>query len=499
MHELPEHLRCFLDPAFYPHPTQQVEMLQTHISWVFLTGEFAYKVKKPVNFGFLDFSTLEKRHLYCDEELRLNRRLAPELYLDVLPIGLNARQYQLGSKTGIVDYCLCMRQFSQANLLSTRLEQGTFQAEWMDLIAADLARFHTSVASDASSRHGSPEVLADHIQDNLTIAADHSGRVVDAPQLAQLHDFADRELTRLHDTLLQRQQAGFVRPCHGDLHLHNITLFEGRPLAFDCIEFSEKYRIIDTMNDVAFLVMDCEARGRPDLGLRFLSRYLEATGDYQGLKPLRLYLFYRATVRGKVATLSAGNAGISEAERQSHEAEARHYFGLALNYAEPAKPHLYAVGGLSGSGKSHLALKGCGSLHAVIIRSDATRKRIASQHADQPLYGDKMHRLTYEAMFTAARETLAAGWPVILDATFLGKTQRDRVRQLAATANVPLSIYWLEPPLALLRERVGQRTLQQQDISDADLPVLEKQLAGYRSPDESDIVILTSSDDWPAD
>jgi len=499
MHELPAHLQPFLDPAFYPHPVEKVDMLQTHISWVFLTGKLAYKVKKPVNFGFLDFSTLDKRHHYCNEELRLNQRLAPELYLEVLPVGRDEHGSRLGSETGIADYCLCMRQFSQADLLSHRLELGNFQDEWMDRIAADLAHFHASVATKASHRHGSPETLARHIRDNLAIAGEHIGRVVDGSQLQALENFADLELARLHDKLLQRQQAGFVRPCHGDLHLHNITLFEDTPLAFDCIEFSEEYRIIDTMNDVAFLVMDCEARGRPDLGLRFLSRYLEATGDYQGLKPLRLYLFYRATVRGKVATLSAGNAGISEAERQAYEADARRYFDLAARYAEPANPRLYGVGGLSGSGKSHLALKGCSRTNAVIIRSDATRKRIASKHADLPLYGDKMHRQTYEAMFAAARETLAAGWPVILDATFMDRSQRNNARQLAADAGVPLHLYWLDPPEALLRNRIQQRTLKRQDISDADLSVLEKQLTDYRRPEESDIAILTSSDDWPED
>ena len=497
MHELPEHVRPFLEPDFYPHPVGHIEMLQTHISWVFLTGKFAYKLKKPVNFGFLDFSTQEKRRYYCTEELRLNRRLAPELYLDVLPVSQKRDSFCLGDETNVVDYCLKMRQFGQQDLLSRRLEHGNFEAAWMDRIATDIAAFHVSVTAEASTKQGSPDQLAAHIRDNLDIAGRHQGEVIDSAQLGRLRAFAEDELRRFHNPLLRRQREGFVRPCHGDLHLGNLTLWQGKPLAFDCIEFNEEYRTIDTMNDVAFLVMDCEARGRPDLGMRFLSRYLEASGDYGGLELLPLYLFYRATVRGKVACLSAGNTSLAASERAGKFTEAHHYFNLAASYAAPLSPKLIMIGGLSGSGKSHLALIGCGIERAVVIRSDATRKRIAGEHAGLPLYGEAMHRLTYEAMLAAAVTALKAGWPVILDATFLGRSQRDAVRKLAAEAEVPLTLYWLDTSSDELRLRVQARSAVGRDISDADLDVLEGQLANYRRPTETGITFLSGSDRWP--
>ncbi|MDQ7010353.1 MAG: phosphotransferase, partial [Mariprofundaceae bacterium] len=328
MDALPAHVRAFLNPDFYPHPTADIRLIQTHISWVFLTGDYAYKLKKPVNPGFLDFSTLEKRRFYCRRELELNRRLAPKIYLDVLPVGRADGEYRLGGKTDTADYCLKMRQFDQRDLLDQRLDAGTFEPTWMDTLAADIADFHKH-AETAPREFGGIDALRRHIKANFQIAKQHLGTALSESTYTTLRDHCRTLLRRQAKAVARRLQQGHVRDCHGDLHLRNIALFRHKPCVFDCIEFGDEFRMIDTMNDVAFLLMDCDARGRPDLGYRFLSRYLEHTGDYDGLALLPLYLIYRACVRGKVACLLAEDRGVDEATRTAQLAEASHYFSLA--------------------------------------------------------------------------------------------------------------------------------------------------------------------------
>ncbi|MDQ6960102.1 MAG: AAA family ATPase, partial [Mariprofundaceae bacterium] len=257
------------------------------------------------------------------------------------------------------------------------------------------------------------------------------------------------------------------------------------------------YRMIDTMSDVAFLVMDCDARARPDLGFRFLSRYLECSGDYDGLSLLSLYLSYRAGVRGKVACLLSDDHGIDAGEKTRQQAEAARYFDLAESYALPSYPRLFATGGLSGSGKSRLALLGCGIERAIIIRSDATRKRVANYHTQLDLYGAEMNVRTYKTMFTAAKTALAAGFSVILDATFLRWEDREHIRQLVSSTGVESRIYWLDVDKQVLRKHIRRRMRKKTDASDANLHVLDMQLAHYRRPQEVDIRFVTSAEEWP--
>lgn len=492
---LPAHIQALFRPETYPHAVENIEMIQTHISWVFLTGNYAYKVKKPLHLDFLDFSTLTKRKYYCEQELALNRRLTEDIYLDVLPLCRQGDHYQLNGSGTVLDYCLKMRQFDQSGLLDQRLNSNRFDPSWMDLLAESTARFHAE--QESSAEFGQPQMLADHIQTNLDIAGNHIGDAFNESTMAELADYARDELLRQNKNLCSRQADGFIRPCHGDLHLKNITLIENRPCIFDCIEFSDEFRIIDTMNDVAFLVMDCDAHGRADLGLRFLSRYLEHTGDYSGLRPLNLYLFYRATVRGKVSTLLATEI-TAENERKQAFIEAKQYFDLAATYTQTKQAELFAIGGLSGSGKSHLALLGSGMERAIIIRSDATRKRIASDYPDLDLYSRNMHINTYTAMFEAAHTALDAGFSVILDATFLHPDSRQQVYKLATACDAPLHFFWLDIEEPVLRDRITQRQHAANDISDATLCVLDLQLSEYRRPTEPWIRFLCSSSAWPS-
>jgi len=498
--DMPPHIRAFLQPDAYPHPVEHVEMIQTHASWVFLTGAWVYKFKKPVDFGFMDFSTLEKRRYYCQQELRLNRRLAPALYRDVLTVyrhgqSLHDQSFNLSGPGEIVDYCLQMAQFDQADLLDQRLARQALEPQWMDLLASDVAAFHARAAINSNPDIDPVALLDRHIRDNLAVAADHQPDAIAPATLQTLSTFARSALAEKRADLIQRQRAGHIRDCHGDLHFRNIALIDGHPTLFDCIEFNDAYRIIDTMNDIAFLVMDCDAHARPDLGMRFLSRYLEQSGDYAGLKLLPLYLFYRAGVRGKVACILADE--LPEQQQPPQWQEAQRYFELAASYSRTESPTLFAIGGLSGSGKSHLALRGCGRERAIIIRSDATRKRIAAEFPDQELYGETMHIRTYAAMFDAARTCLKAGFSVILDATFLHPDSRRQLKALAEACDVPMQCFWLDIKTDVLKENVHRRQQKGHDISDADLRVLDMQLAEYQRPDEPWIQFLTSNRTWP--
>jgi len=491
-------IQAMLQADFYPHAVKKICLHQTHASWVLLTGDFAYKVKKPVNFGFLDFSTLEKRRHFCAEELRLNRRLAPELYLEVVPVGWQGGHFQLGGTRDIRDYCVKMRQFADTDLLSERIKSKAFDAAWMDVLAKDLANFHARTTHNhAITAFGTPGYLLSHIDASLNTALRHP-EAINAELIHSLRRLCMQQTKRFADVFEQRMADGHIRDCHGDLHLGNITLYNGRPTVFDCIEFNPEYRSIDTLNDAAFLFMDCDARGHAGLAFRFLSRYLEFSGDYTGLSLLSLFVSYRAGVRGKVACLLAEDAATGRSEKQAQLQEAARYFELATAYLKaPSTPCLYAIGGLSGSGKSHMALLGCGPARAVIIRSDATRKRIRGEYPNLPLYGEAMHRHTYQAMFDAAAILLHAGWPVILDATFLSMDERQRARNIADALGVPFRFAWIDVPEEKLREHIHRRLQGGTNISDADIQVLEKQLAHHHRPDEPHIHFLPSAEAWP--
>ncbi len=394
-----------------------------------------------------------------------------------------------------------MVQFSQHDLLDQRLHDGSFDPAWMDILARDIAIFHANAETSQSIRSfGDIHFLREHIMANLGIAEKHASISADGDQLEHIRQCSENVLRQHTDDIAARQRGRHIRDCHGDLHLKNMALFRNQPMVFDCIEFNDEYRMIDTISDVAFLVMDCDARARPDLGFRFLSRYLEFSGDYDGLSLLPLYLSYRAGVRGKVACLLSDDHGLDADEKARQQAEGTRYFDLADSYTSSAPLRLFAVGGLSGSGKSHLALLACGIERAIIIRSDATRKRIiAGGCAPLDPYGADMNARTYETMFTAAKIVLASGFSVILDATFLRQRDRERVRQLAVSLGVKSRIFWLEVDEQVLRQHVRKRMREKTDVSDADLRVLDVQLTQYQRPEEADIHFLSSSGEWAAE
>jgi aminoglycoside phosphotransferase family enzyme/predicted kinase len=452
-----------------------VRRVETHISWVLLDGEFAWKIKKPVRLGFLDFGELAMRRRFCDEELRLNRRLAPDLYLDVVAIGGSVEAPRLADTGPAIEYAVKMRQFAAGALFSEQLDAGTLQPGHLDQLAARLAAFHEAASvAGADTPYGS----AARIEADTARALDGLEALVGAAALAGLRARLQAVSGSLRALFEQRKAAGRVREGHGDLHLANAVVLGDEVTAFDCIEFDPGLRWIDVYNDVAFLAMDLLAHGRRDLAFRFLDAWLAAGGDYEGLPVLRYYLAYRALVRALVAhirrTQGGGAAGpdyLALAQRLAHERDAR----------------LLVTHGLSGSGKSHLSQRLLERAGAIRLRSDVERKRLfglaaledASAAPGEGLYGAHASQRTYERLRALATIALDAGYPVIVDAAFLRASERDDFRRLARERGVPFTILHCRADAVLLRERVAARRAGRADASDADLAVLERQLAGH--------------------
>ncbi|HUJ85545.1 MAG TPA: AAA family ATPase [Burkholderiales bacterium] len=498
------------DPARYPHPVERVELIETHISWVLLAGDFAYKLKKPVELGFLDFRSLEARRFYCEEELRLNRRTAPRLYLDLVAITGSEADPRLGGEGEVIDYAVKMRRFPQDALLSRMAQAGTLGAAHIDALARGIAAFHSRVArADAAGPFGSAaEVLAPAAQ-NFDQIEGLLGAGADLPELERLRRWTLQEHARLSASFEARKADGFVRECHGDLHLGNVALIDGEPVPFDGIEFNEALRWIDVMNEVAFLVMDLFDRRLPRLAWRFLNAYLEATGDYAGLPLLRFYLVYRALVRAKVACIRDHQPGLDARTHRRAGGEYLEYLRLAQALAARPARGLIVMHGVAGSGKTTVAqelLEACG---AVRLRSDAERKRLQGLEAGARtgsalgggIYSPQLTAQTYARLAALSGQVLEAGYAVIVDATFLARAQRAKFADLARKVGVPFAIALCEAPAGVLRERVATRRREARDASEADLAVLARQLES-REPltptEQADAVRFDAGETRPA-
>ena len=471
-------------PRCYPHAAPRVEAIETHISWVLLAGDFAYKIRKPVRLPFLDFSTLEARRRDCEEEVRLNRRTAPELYLGVVPIAGDVDEPRVDGAGPVLEYAVRMRRFEQGALFDRMARARTLEPSHVDALARGVARFHASVArADGASAYGTPErVLADALDNFHDIEALEES---DQRRIA-LEDLREWTLAEHHSLapfLAERHGDGFVRECHGDLHLGNVVLLEGEPVPFDCIEFEPRLRWIDVMSEVAFMAMDLERRALAALGARFVNAYLEETGDYPGLRVLRYYAVYRAMVRAKVASIRAHQADLEEARRKEAREDLASHLAFAHRLAHRARPALILMHGLSGSGKTRVSQRLVEALGAVRVRSDVERKRrhglAGAQASASPagggLYTSKEDRLTYARLAELASWILAAGYPAIVDATFLRRAERDAFRALASAAGASFTIASCVAPDAVLAERIAGRAAARTDASEASLAVLELQ------------------------
>ena len=446
-----------------------VDRVETHISWLLLTPKFAFKIKKPLRLSFLDFSSLELRRHFCEEELRLNRRLASDLYLDVVDIRGTPDAPTFAASGDVVEVALKMRRFPAGSLMTERLATGKLDATHIDRFAERLAEFHrTAPAVEPGSRFGAPECIVAQAAGTLDGIEQHGA------DGAALRAWIAEQSKALTPWWVERQSAGQVRECHGDLHLANALVLGDDVTAFDGIEFDPALRWIDVLSDSAFFAMDLIAHGRRDFAYRFLNAYLEHSGDYAGLPVLRFYMVYRALVRAHVALIRERQAGPMPAGPD--------YLALAHQLASESDARLLITHGLPGSGKTFVTQRLLEQVGAIRLRSDVERKRLfgltaLESSADRPrdeIYGPQATADAYARLRSLARTALSAGYPTIVDAANLREAERTQFRELAAELNVSFTILDCEASHGVLRERVSARLARRDDASEADLAVLER-------------------------
>jgi aminoglycoside phosphotransferase family enzyme/predicted kinase len=473
--------------AHQPPPSAPIELLETHISWILLVGAVAYKIKKPVDLGFVDFSTPERRAWFCEEELRLNRRLAPDLYLAVVPIHGPRQRARFHGGGPVIETALKMRRFPQEALLPAALARDAVPPAAFEALAGRLAAFHArSAVAGPSDPWGDPHHVCAPALANLAVL-ERCG--VDPSVLAPLRRWTEREAQRLTPLFRRRKADGRVREGHGDLHLGNMALLQGRIAVFDCLEFSPELRWIDAISDLAFAAMDLQHGGRPIESHRLLARWLERSGDFEGLRLWSWYRVYRALVRAKVTALRLAQADLAEEESQRRRGELSSYLGWAQAVIRPQRPALVITHGISGSGKSHWASRLAQAPGWIQLRSDGERKRRfglwgetgGAEGLEAPpaatLYAPAVSAWLYEERLAgSAAAALAAGLDVVVDATFLRRRDRQLFAQLARLSGATFAVLECDCPPGLARERVESRRQLGVDPSDADGFVIEGQL-----------------------
>jgi aminoglycoside phosphotransferase family enzyme/predicted kinase len=478
---LPPLIQALLDPRRYPQAVTQVSLVQTHISWVLLAGEFAYKIKKPVRLPFLDFSTLALRQRYCEDELRLNRRFAPDIYLDVVGLFNTPQDPQWRGPGAPIEYAVKMARFDETGRLDRVCARGELQPAHMSDLAATLVAFHAQAAvAPPASRFGSPSAVIAPARDNFSELLKQLPEVGVQARLHALQAWTEAQFTQLAPLMAARQQTGRVRECHGDLHLANLVLIDQRVRLFDCIEFNDDLRWIDVASEIAFTYVDLLAHQQPGLANGLVDDVLSLSGDYEAALLLRFYAVYRALVRAKVAA-------IRSRQTQDDDHEALDYLALAERLATPAPKRLVITHGLSGCGKtvaSTARLLGDPHASTLRLRSDVERKRLfglaanerSGSATDGGIYASTASAQTYARLRTLAALLLRAGGTVIVDAAFLKRADRDAFRALAAGSGAAFEILAPQASPEQLHERILARSALGLDASEATLDVLAQQM-----------------------
>lgn len=482
-----------MKPESYPLPTSSVELVQTHVSWIFLTDSHAFKIKKPVNFGFLDFSTLELRHFYCNEELRLNRRLCPEIYEDVIPLRESGKGAAFSGDGPIVDYAVMMKRLPAERMLDKLVESGAATPEELKNVAAAVSRFHAAAETSAHiSGFGSLQQIMFNWNENLEQMLPYQDSTLPAEERYAIQEWVT-EFSETHRDLFERRvKGGYIRDCDGDLHLENICLTGERVCIFDCIEFNERFRFCDTAADIAFLLMDLDFHGRRDLAQTVFTTYQEASGDPE-LAPLTdFYKVYRAFVRGKVESFRTSDRGISRESRALAGRRAIRYFRLARGYCQSSRlrPTLFITCGSMGCGKSTLADQLAFELGISLHNSDVVRKKLAgkpllsavSDHYGQGLYDSAMTERTYAELMRLAENELAAGRSTVIDASFNKAARRGAFAELAARRTCGFIILKVLCDRAEQKKRLIKRSESGTSVSDGRLELLERQMADFEAP-----------------
>ena len=484
---LPPLVQALLDPAAYPaaprHPGR-VELVETHISWVFLTEDRVYKVKKPVDLGFLDFTTLARRRSACEDEVRLNRRLAPDVYEGVIEITGTPESPRIGGRGPVIEVAVAMRRLPADRMLDHLVQRGDVSPALMAAIGATVANFHARADTGGEiDELAGLDTIAQNWEENFAQTTDLPADVLATTDRAAIVDYVRAFLAREGSRFAARVAQGHGRDCHGDLQAQHVCCTDPIRI-FDCIEFNHRFRFGDTAGEIAFLAMDLERLGRPDLAIHFLNAYFEESSDYEAVPLLDFYRAYRAYVRGKVL-------GFQLASRPEVAADAHRFFVLARRYARRRpRGRLLITTGVMGSGKSSVARRAAASLGAIVVRTDAVRKRLAGlalrergrDGFGQGLYTPEMSTRTYAEALRLAGEMLTAGWPVIVDGAFAHASERAAARALAASGSMPLTVLWCDAPDDVIAARLRQRSEDRHEVSDGREELLPQHRARYEPP-----------------
>ena len=510
-------IESLLDPETYPHPVEVITTIETHISIVFLTGQYAYKLKKPVNFGFLNFSTLSYRKKFCALEVSLNRRTAPQLYIGIEQVIKIDNKISLEPVTDldkmanspdIIEYLVKMKQFDPNMVLGRLLNQGYLDDAMISALTLKVSEFHKLAQPvDLASDYGEPEIQLQPMLDNFPSLKSYFNNDSTQRDLRYLLNWTNQQFSSHKPMLHQRKQKGFVRACHGDLHLDNITLIDGQPVLFDGIEFNEYFRWIDVISDLAFLLIDLDFRNQHATSYKILSQYLSQTLDYNGLYLLNFYRVYRTMVRAKITALRADQLPSNSLEQQHVEQTALNYIQQAISYTKESKtPKCILLQGVSGSGKSYFAnqlLEEVGDFKAIILSSDRIRKSIygidhharLSGHEQKALYSADMNQKTYHALAENARVCLELGFNVIIDATFLKYQHRDKIYQMASINGADSFLFSFETSTETAINAITLRQQLNNNPSDAGIDVMEHQKKRLEPPRHNEKAFVLSSED----
>jgi uncharacterized protein len=502
MSELPALAQALLTPEIYPEPPASIELVQTQMSFVFLAGDYVYKIKKPVDLGYLDYTTEAKRLFFCRREVELNRRLCPDTYLEVVSITRDGNKYAISGAGETVEYAVKMRRLPPANMLDTMLREDRVTVEMMDRVAGRLAEFHRKAdTSEQISAFGDLDAIRRNTGENFRQTERYIGRTISSNTYRRLQEYTERFLEENTTQLRRRVSEGRIKDCHGDVHAAHVCLNNGVCI-YDCIEFNDRFRYCDVASEVAFLAMDLDHYGRADLSRRFAASYLKSSRD-DGVPPLlRFYKGYRAYVRGKVESFKRDDRYLSPEEKDRATETAASYFDLSRAYTRE-KPFLIITVGLVGTGKTTIAQALAKHLGAVTISSDVIRKTLAGiplterrlNEPDTGIYSADFTRRTFHEMFRRAREFLAAGTGVILDATFTRAEGRLKAARLAAETGADFFVIECTLDEASVRERLEQR-LKGASVSDGRWEIYLPQKKAFEPvtevPAQNHIVIDTS-------
>ena len=486
-----------LIPGAFPHPVGDIQLIETHISWVILTGEFAYKIKKPVDLGFLDFRELQQRRHFCNEELALNRRYTPEIYLELAPITGTAEAPRINGSGPLLDYAVKMQQFDTDCLLAAISKRGEMNKHLVRSMARELARSHRDFAAVMEATKN-PRAMQTAMLQNFDQAREYAIDTSACARLDTLEDWTRTQIERLLPLMQQRVRDGHIKDLHGDLHLNNMVLLNGRVRFFDCIEFNKNFRLMDTIAEMAFLAMDLAYREEP--AQQLVNDYLEYSGDYAGLSLLNLYRTYFAMVRAKVSLMQEPITHADIGQTAAY-GQFQGYLALALTYTKQKPPFLALMHGVSGSGKSTVAMHMAEHFDAIRLRSDVERKRLFGLQPDDSseaiadnIYSSAASRKTFERLATLCRDVIQAGLPCIVDATFLHRKTREEFIALAGEHGIPALIADCVASQSCIRERLRQRTREKKDASEADIDIMQKQLADAQAFDSSEQPYVVSID-----